>query len=566
MKFIHNSKLEIGTGGGTILVIKQETQNKLAIASGVISGLFILGYIVLVVFTSSDAVYYSGMQFALGAEIIALLYSFIFISFRNKYEELAVGFLYIVNSIFPIFLIDYLGGPSSPYVFILFPVLAIGFILGIWWGVAFCGISILYLIAAYFLHGTNLAIIAVLSGCLISISVVFYFIGKKYREALQGSNDLESSNIQLSANQNKEEALLAGIADGVYVVDMERNMTLFNSAAEELTGWKAEEAIGLKCWTAMNLKNETDISICQKDCPALNVWNTGESVMRDDTCFVKKRGDKKIQISSSYSPIKDKNGKLTGAICVFHDITSRKEVERLRNEFVSTASHELRTPITAMEGYMELIENQKICTIDDKAREYIEKARGTAVGMSNLVKNLLTVTKIEEGKIQTNVSNFKIHDLAADVIEVMQVSAKNRNLTLKLVEAPGQKVRGENAVARRLNVTADKEQVREVLYNLVENGLKFTTDGGVTISITYEKDFATVCVADTGLGIPADGQKHIFEKFYRYDNTATREVGGTGLGLFITRSIVEMFGGSIWLESQVNKGTKFYFTIPRSLD
>ncbi len=273
-----------------------------------------------------------------------------------------------------------------------------------------------------------------------------------------------------------------------------------------------------------------------------------------------------MQISSSYSPIKDKNGNNTGAICVFRDITSKKEVERLRNEFVSTASHELRTPITAMEGYMELIENEKICTIDDKAREYITKARNTALGMSNLVKNLLTVTKIEEGKIQTNITKFSIHDLADEVAEAMQLSAKNRNLTLKIVDSPDAKIKGEKALGRSLNVMADKEQIREVFYNLVENGLKFTTEGGVTIGITYDKDFATVCITDTGMGIPADGQKHLFEKFYRYDNTATREVGGTGLGLFITRSIVELFGGSIWLESQVGKGTKFYFTVPRSLD
>jgi len=333
-----------------------------------------------------------------------------------------------------------------------------------------------------------------------------------------------------------------------------------------MTGWKDAEAIGLKCWNVMNLKNDTDVSVCQKDCPAMAVWNTGENVMRDDTCFVKKRGNKKIQISSSYSPIKDKNGKLTGAICVFRDITAGKEVERQRSEFVSTASHELRTPITAMEGYLELIENTKICSIDDKAQEYAEKARNVALGMSTLVKNLLAVTKIEEGKVQTNITNFSIHDLSSEVVEALGPNAKNRNLYLKIVEATNQKIVGEKAVGRSLNVTADREQIREVLFNLVENGLKFTQQGGVSLSITYDKDFATVCVADTGMGIPADGQKHIFEKFYRYDNSATREVGGTGLGLFITRSIVEMFGGSIWLESQTGKGTRFYFTIPRSLD
>jgi two-component system, OmpR family, sensor histidine kinase VicK len=549
-----------------LLLISKNTQDKFAIAAGLLSVALIASFIVLAIFTHSDVVYYEGMTYAVGAAALVLFYTLIFKSIRDKNEGIAVGLLFLVCSLIPMFLVDFLGGVDTIYMIILFPLIVMGFLLGPWWGMLFDTMTTAYIIISILFLGTDIAAPAPVFLALIVTSFIFYFIGERYRGALQEKADLESSNLQFSANQNKEEALLAGIADGVYVVDMDRNMTMFNGAAEGITGWKATEAIGLKCYTVMNLKNDTDISICQKDCPALNVWNTGENVLRDDCCFNRKKGNKRVQISSSYSPIKDKNGKLTGAICVFRDITSRKEVERLRNEFVSTASHELRTPITAMEGYMELIENEKICKIDDKAREYVTKARGQALGMSNLVKNLLTVTKIEEGKIQTNVTKFNIHELAAEVVEAMGQSAKGRGLEIKMVESTGQAVRGEKAVGRSLNVVADKEQVREVMYNLVENGLKFTVTGGVSISIAYDKDFATVCVTDTGMGIPADGQKHIFEKFYRYDNTATREVGGTGLGLFITRSIVEMFGGTIWLESQVDKGTKFFFTIPRSLD
>jgi signal transduction histidine kinase len=241
-------------------------------------------------------------------------------------------------------------------------------------------------------------------------------------------------------------------------------------------------------------------------------------------------------------------------------------VERQRNEFVSTASHELRTPITALEGYISLAEDEKICKIDDKAKGFLDKAHNTALSMSQLIKNLLTITKIEDAKLQMNVTNFSIHDLVSEAVEALQPSSKEKNLYLKLNEVQNQEIKGETAIGRSLNVTADKEKIREVLYNLIENGLKYTKLGGISITITYDKDFATVCVADTGMGIAADGQQHLFEKFYRVDNTATRETGGTGLGLFITRSLVEMAGGQIWLESQVGKGSKFYFTLPRSID
>ena len=237
----------------------------------------------------------------------------------------------------------------------------------------------------------------------------------------------------------------------------------------------------------------------------------------------------------------------------------------MRSEFVSTASHELRTPITAMSGYIELVMNNNVCKIDDKAREYLTKAFNTAGAMSVLIKNLLVVTKIEDRKIEYDIINFPLKGLAEEVIEVFKNRAAKENIELKFLASPNLTIKGR-AIGRSLDVRADKEQIREVLNNLVENAIKFTQNGSITISIDYDDDFAKVCVADTGVGIPEDGQKHLFEKFYQVDNSATRAVGGTGLGLYITRSIVEAFGGRIWVESAEGEGSKFYFTVPRSLD
>ncbi len=399
----------------------------------------------------------------------------------------------------------------------------------------------------------------------IVVAIAIFLLVRSSRNS-EEINYLKSVNSSLTADMSKESALLRGIADGVYMVDFERNLTMLNPAAEKLTGWKASEAIGLKCWTVMNLKDEQGTSICQNSCPALEVWKKGGSIVRDDICFIRHRGTKNIQFSSSYAPILDINANIKGAICVFRDVTQRKEIERQRNEFVSTASHELRTPITALEGYISLAKDARTCKIDDKASQFLDKAHNTALGMSSLIQNLLTITKIEDAKIQLNITNFSIHDLAKDAVEALQPIAKTKKLYLKLNEVEHQEVKGETAIGRGLNVAADREKIQEVLYNLIENGLKYTENGGVSITISYDKDFATICVSDTGVGIPAEGQQHIFEKFYRVDNSATRETGGTGLGLFITRSLVEMSGGQIWLESQVGKGSKFYFTIPRSLD
>jgi len=207
-----------------------------------------------------------------------------------------------------------------------------------------------------------------------------------------------------------------------------------------------------------------------------------------------------------------------------------------------------------------------MCKTDANTKEYLGKAKNTLLGMSALVKNLLAVTKIEEGKLETNITNFSMKELVDEVVEVFKKKAKEKNIKLEFQHSKDVTVQGKKVVGRSLNVRADREMIREVLNNLTENAIKFTEKGGVTISIDYDDEFATVNIEDTGMGMSKDGQKHLFEKFYRVDNTATREVGGTGLGLYITRSIVETFGGSIWVKSTQKKGSKFHFTAPLALD
>jgi len=393
-----------------------------------------------------------------------------------------------------------------------------------------------------------------------------YFLWKETEKVRGAKKSLENVASKATAEKTQEQAVLTAIADGVYAVDMDRNMVLFNKAAQEVTTWEEKDTLGLKCWTVMKLKNDQDISVCEKDCPALKVWNTGEAVFRNDTCFTNKKSKKRVQLSSSYAPIKDYAGKIVGAICVFRDITKEKEVERLRNEFVSTASHELRTPITATEGYLSIITDSGMCKYDGKTKEFLDKARGTLMAMSKLTKNLLAVTKIEEGKLETTITNFSMRDLVKEVVDVFVKSAKEKGIDLEFSQSKGLSSKGKKVIGRSLNVRADREMLREVLNNLVENAIKFTLKGGVTVSVDYDQEFATVNVEDTGMGMPADAQKHLFEKFYRVDNSATREVGGTGLGLYITRSIIETFGGRIWVESSVGKGSKFHFTVPLALD
>ncbi|MDD3678668.1 MAG: ATP-binding protein [Patescibacteria group bacterium] len=529
-------------------------------------------YGVLIFFTDWEIINYYGLKIAVIISGFYAVFHFISNYFFEKKSNFLRELSYFLTSIYVIILVDYLGGPGGYFALLLFILIIGAFLYRTLWGIAYASVVFIYAIMFGFLTNNEIAdqpikYFVIFISILIS-SLAGYYINRRNQKIFAESQSLKKVADKLTAEKSQDEAVLTAIADGVYAVDRDRNLVLLNKAAQEMTGWSEKDALGIKCQTVMKLiAGEQNISVCEKDCPALAVWNTGKPVFRNDTCFIHRKNKNRIQLSSSYAPIKDLDENIVGAICVFRDVTKDKELERQRNEFVSTASHELRTPITATEGYLSIITDSGMCKIDDNSKEYLTKARNTLMGMSTLVKNLLSVTKIEEGKLETVITNFPIKDLVIEVIEVFEKKAKERGIELKMIESKELATGGgKKAIGRALNVRADREMIREVLNNLVENGIKFTEKGGVTISIDYDKEFATVNIEDTGMGMPKDAEKHLFEKFYRVDNTATREVGGTGLGLYITRSIVETFGGKIWVESTMGKGSRFHFTIPLALD
>jgi len=521
-------------------------------------------------FSELSLVDWVGTKIAVLIAAANLLLQIVFTFVSEKYPELILEGTVFSNLFFLFVIASYFGGVSG-FLFpaIYFAIIAL-FFYKKYWGFGFGAVSIGYATSSFLFKSQSFT-----GGILDSMPTTLalvgsmaagYILNNRIVQIKKENQKLSGVASKLTAEKSQDEAVLTAIADGVYAVDMNRNLVLLNKAAQEMTSWSEKDAVGIKCWTVMKLKNDSDISVCEKDCPALAVWNTGEAVFRNDTCFMHRKNHKRVQLSSSYAPIKDYQGKLVGAICVFRDITKEKELERLRNEFVSTASHELRTPITATEGYLSIVTDSGMCKPDPKTIEFIAKARNTLLGMSKLIKNLLSVTKIEEGKLETNVINFSIRDLVKDVVSIFTKPAEEKGIRIELKDSKSLATGQNRAIGRSLNVRADQEMIREVLNNLIENAIKFTEKGGVMITIDYDEEFATVNIEDTGMGMPQEGMKHLFEKFYRVDNSATREVGGTGLGLYITRSIVENFGGRIWVESEVWKGSKFHFTIPLSLD
>jgi len=249
---------------------------------------------------------------------------------------------------------------------------------------------------------------------------------------------------------------------------------------------------------------------------------------------------------------------------VFRDVSEERNAERQRGEFISTASHEMRTPVAAIEGYLALALNDQVSKIDSHAREYLEKAHASTQHLGKLFQDLLTAAKSEDGRLKNVGRVIDIGALTSEIAESAKFTAEKKNLILETnFGGREQHKAGDTVITPIYYVLADPDRLREVLTNLTDNAVKYTSEGKISIILQSDKEKVVVGVRDTGPGIPQEDIPHLFQKFYRVDSTATRAVGGTGLGLFISRKIIELNNGRIWVESDLGQGSTFYISLPR---
>ncbi len=378
------------------------------------------------------------------------------------------------------------------------------------------------------------------------------------RRANAQSNKLVSLSGQLSQEQLKAQALMSSISEGVMVVDVNGQIQLFNKAAQQLTGWDESSAQGIDYKLVLQLRTSDDKEITSLNEPFQHVWSKHEPVVRDDLVATTRSG-RKVQLSLSISPITDNNDAITGAIALFRDISREKAVERQKDEFVSTASHEMRTPVAAIEGYISLAMNPNVATIDDRAKKYLEKSHETIQHLGELFRDLLNVTKAEEGNLTGRLEPVNVGELLQAAVEDMQFAAQKKKLTLVLQTSNSV----GKSIAPIFYVAASPERLREVVMNLIDNGIKYTEAGGIKVTMSGDAKEVKVSISDTGMGIAAEDIPHLFQKFYRVDSSAIRTIGGTGLGLYLCRRMVEAFNGHIWVESKLGQGSAFNFTLPR---
>ena len=385
---------------------------------------------------------------------------------------------------------------------------------------------------------------------------------KKNQKKTGDANTVDDINNQ----QKRFELIVNNIEDGVCLIDAQGTIQFMSPSAQKITGWTTDDANGVNVKQVIQLVNAKNEAYSEEENPLNKVFKLGKA-MRDNSSFMVNKNKQQIAVSLSISPLNNEAGSSSGAVIVFRDVTQERAQEQQKNDFVSTASHEMRTPVAEIEGFLSLVLNEKVATIDERARNFITKAYASSRHLGKLFQDLLASSRAEDGNMVSNPVVVEMGKLLEKTADDLKMIAEKKGLFMDFVIGSSTVINatreGSQLIKPFYYVKADPDRLVEVVNNLYDNAVKYTEKGKIIIGLTGNDKVVQFYIKDTGVGIPKDDIAHLFQKFYRVDSTDTRIVGGSGLGLFISRKIIEMYNGRIWAESEVGKGTTFFINLPR---
>jgi len=357
-------------------------------------------------------------------------------------------------------------------------------------------------------------------------------------------SELEKVNRQVTAEKERSRVIVRGISDAIILTDSKQNVMDFNPKAAQMFQLSGD-SIGKPILETINnneLLKATREALLQEK----KIY-TSEIALPDPYT-----GKNRI-FSLHTSTATDEVGNKVGAVSVLRDVTGEKELEEIKTNFLQTVSHELRTPLTSIIGFLDLVVDESSGELNDVQKDFLTTARDSSLTLQKLINDLLDLSKIEAGKMELHKEPMHLKIIVDKVKQNLLPLCKNKNLYF------------ENRIPDELPlIELDSGKLAQVFTNLAGNAIKFTDQGGITVSASESEDVVQVIVEDTGIGIPKDKLNKVFEKFSQVDNSSTRKYEGTGLGLPIVKSIIEMHNGHIWAESGQGQGTTFIFTLPKS--
>ncbi|WP_157601964.1 response regulator [Promicromonospora kroppenstedtii] len=362
---------------------------------------------------------------------------------------------------------------------------------------------------------------------------------------------VQERTTQLRSLASERERTLESVADGIYGVDTAGRVTFVNTAAAYTLGATVSDLVGHDAHATFHAPAHDGTPLPADGCYIAEALRDGVTVTAEQDTYLRLDG-KEVPVEVTASPLRD-DGVIRGAVVVFRDVTERREVERIKDEFVSVVSHELRTPLTAIRGALTLLDSNALADSPQQADRMVRIALTSSERLSRLVDDILDTERLEAGTTQLDLADHHVDTLVAAAIDQVSVLADDAGITLEAETSPE-------------IVRADPGRIVQTLTNLLGNAVRFSpADSTVRVSATPVGDLVELRVDDEGRGIPPDKLEAIFGRFEQVDASDTRERGGSGLGLTIARSIVERHGGRLWAVSQgEGTGSSFRFTLRRA--
>jgi PAS domain S-box-containing protein len=362
-----------------------------------------------------------------------------------------------------------------------------------------------------------------------------------------------SPKSKLTAHEQRAEAeaLFTSIGDGAISTDEFGRITRVNPAAQEILGYTEDELIGT--WFPKKIVAVTveDRPVNMIDRPMTKAFLTGKPA--SEKTYYRRKNGQKIALAINVSPIL-LNGKPLGAIEVFRDITLEQEIDRMKSEFISLASHQLRTPLSAIKTYTHMLSDGYMGKLNSSQKKSLSTIITASDRMNELISTLLNITRMESGSIEVTLKSLRFDKAADEVVKELALMAGSKSITLSTL------TKGKGSTV----VQTDALIVKEIITNLTSNAIKYTPESGsVTLIVRPQKANVTIDIVDSGWGIPKYLQDQVFSKFFRAQNVVKRETTGTGLGLYLVKGLIDTLGGRIWFSSDEDKGTTFSFSLPR---
>lgn len=344
----------------------------------------------------------------------------------------------------------------------------------------------------------------------------------------------------LTADRNRLATIFTGMVEGVIDVDQKQSIIHINDAAAQLLGITSSNSIGKPVWQEIRE---------QKIAQAIDDAIRSRAVLKARVDY--QRQTEQLVIDIYVASLSDDQGEPIGAVLVLHDVTELKHLERIRTDFVANASHELKTPITAIRGLSETVVDDPDV---DRAtlQQYMQRIHSQSLRLSHLITDLMTISRLEADQGKADFTRINMNDLIrrAMVSATAAAEAKHHRTDLQLPE-------------EKIEVYGDRQNLSQLADNLIDNAIKYTPEGGY-IKVRLQRDQAEMVleVEDNGIGISPQYQERVFERFYRVDKARSQSMGGTGLGLSIVRNIAEKHDGQVAVRSQVGRGSVFIFRMP----